>query len=696
MKTNTVTDGFEEFADPRYVLSRRPLRPGYRLEDTARFDEDNWPLAPASLQQQERGLTLRFGTVPELHRTALKRLCHAMLSSVPLGDEPRPRVSSVTTTFYNLRVFLRWLDLEYPQTRLPEILSRHLEQYQRHLLKSFANPHRRFALRSSVNKLWAYRSALAKEGLAHDPRETPGWSEPDPDRGRENTTDRIPESVHSRVLVWALRFVDEFSGDIIHAIQRWKEIRRPTGSRSAIKKPYAYQQDRIRAYLDAARTNNRPLPGVDGIVHLNAIAHQIGCDRTSLERQRHEISQIAEQTGVSAYAELDIYVQGRLDGKPWIAGVSLSTSHFDSLTSLARMLQIACYIVIAFLSGMRDSELKHLKAGCCTISRDANGRTYRCTVKSTAFKGEIDDHGTTATWVIGEPAARAIRVLEQAHAAISTPTPWLFAPFKVGPGAGSAGRGGNHALTLPATNQQLAHFVTWINEYCKRHDRPDPIPQFNGRTWKLSTRQFRRTLAWYIARRPGGSIAGAIAYRHHSIQMFEGYAGTSDSGFRGEVEAEQSLARGEHMLEMIDRHDHSELIGPAAEIAQERLTAFREHAKFQGVVATDRRQLLRLIGRDDPAIYPDRYVTCVYDPAKALCRNLTGTADEKPNLPACKPLACRNVALDAENCETWKNEINTIEMELKARPSLPPLLASQLRERLEQIRELLHQKGFRA
>jgi hypothetical protein len=34
----------------------------------------------------------------------------------------------------------------------------------------------------------------------------------------------------------------------------------------------------------------------------------------------------------------------------------------------------------------------------------------------------------------------------------------------------------------------------------------------------------RRTLAWFIARRPGGAIAGTIQYRHHSIHMFEGLA----------------------------------------------------------------------------------------------------------------------------------------------------------------------------
>ena len=79
------------------------------------------------------------------------------------------------------------------------------------------------------------------------------------------------------------------------------------------------------------------------------------------------------------------------------------------------------------------------------------------------------------------------------------------------------------------------------------------------------------TLAWFIARRPGGAIAGTIQYRHHSIQMFEGYAGTSESGFRGEVEAEQTLQRGERLLAMIENHEHHDLRGPAAREAQTRL-----------------------------------------------------------------------------------------------------------------------------
>ena len=39
--------------------------------------------------------------------------------------------------------------------------------------------------------------------------------------------------------------------------------------------------------------------------------------------------------------------------------------------------------------------------------------------------------------------------------------------------------------------------------------------------------------------------------------MFEGYAGTTDSGFRAEVESEQALARGEHLLATVTSTPHS-------------------------------------------------------------------------------------------------------------------------------------------
>src|SRR5580700_1369520 len=65
------------------------------------------------------------------------------------------------------------------------------------------------------------------------------------------------------------------------------------------------------------------------------------------------------------------------------------------------------------------------------------------------------------------------------------------------------------------------------------------IPHADGRPWWFTPRQFRRTLAWYIANRPFGTVAGKIQYKHASIAMFEGYSGSSPSGFRREIEQER-------------------------------------------------------------------------------------------------------------------------------------------------------------
>lgn len=114
--------------------------------------------------------------------------------------------------------------------------------------------------------------------------------------------------------------------------------------------------------------------------------------------------------------------------------------------------------------------------------------------------------------------------------------------------------------------------------------------------------------------RPGGAIAGAIGYRHPAVAIFEGYAGTSESGFRAEVEAEEALLRGERLLAMADQREHSALTGPAAAEGDRRLSDFERNSHgFRGIVVTDRIRLRRLIATSDPAIYPGQYATCICD-----------------------------------------------------------------------------------
>ncbi|WP_218024925.1 hypothetical protein [Nocardia pseudovaccinii] len=152
------------------------------------------------------------------------------------------------------------------------------------------------------------------------------------------------------------------------------------------------------------------------------------------------------------------------------------------------------------------------------------------------------------------------------------------------------------------------------------------------------------------------------------------------------MESEQALARGEHLLAMIEAHEHKDLVGPAAEEARRRLELFGEQAGFQGKVIVDQRRLERLMKRGDPAVYPDKYVTCVHTDATALCRQRRDTrAQLRPDLGSCQPLACPNVALTADNRTALRAETTRLDAELVARPALPPLMARLLQGRRDEI-----------
>ena len=392
------------------------------------------------------------------------------------------------------------------------------------------------------------------------------------------------------------------------------------------------------------------------------------------------VAAAAAELGLADGCYLFTQVRACLDSAPWLPGFD-----YHRMPELSRMLQTACYVVIAYLSGMRDSEVKHLQPGCLTRQLDVEGNVYRRTITSRAFKGETAK-GVTASWVVSESVERAIGVLEQLQ---PDDAKYLFTALSAT--MGSCGTDRSRSVTIKCTNKNLNEFVDWINTYCATHNRVDAIPLVRRQRWRLTSGQFRRTLAWFIARRPGGAIAGAIQYRHHSIQMFEGYAGTSDSGFRGEVEAEQSLQRGERLLAMIENYEHLDLRGPAAGEAEERLTNLERCRAYTSSVVTDPRRLRRIMRSEDPHIYLGHFVTCVYNPDKALCRRQLAAAGDQtvPDLANCRPLQCRNVALTADNLQALTRQLHQLDAHLAAADLLAPFVAHRLTEQRRDLAALL-------
>lgn len=668
----------DEAADP-FVFHARRLRPGWTLEDTPRFSDEIWNLAPAMLKKHERRFILDFTHIPANYRQVAKELCYAMLSGPLPPGEQRPAVGTVRTVFTEYVRFLRWAASR--ARRLDALIGKDLEDFQRFLITSLPTASARQIARGGARKFWLWRKALPSDALRFDPRHVDGWGEPKAQGGRENATARIPEEVLGPLFAWAMRFIDDFSVDLLTADREWRAEHHPAGEDHV----YGELQVLLTTLLDEHIAHHRPLPGWRGTPSTTAIAKTLGRNRVSLGRYRHLIDEAAAIVGTAPETISDRPILGQLDGRPWTEAILADHTEHDSLAALARHLQTACYLILSFLSGARDSEIKHLKRGGLAIERDADGTPYRWKMRSLAFKAEDDPTGVPAVWSIGEPAARAITVLEK----LQPPgTEFLFSRLEHSPG--SKPDAANEALTSGSTNAQLNNFITWINDYCHRHGRADGIPVVNGQPWHLKNSQFRRTLAWFIARRPGGVIAGALAFRHHCIQVFEGYAGTSESGFRAEVESEQALARGEHLLAAIDAHEHTNLTGPAADEAARRLEEFGTRARFQGKVVLDENRLQRIMTKHDPAVYPGEYITCVHNHATALCEKARhGRGEGLPDHGGCKPLACHNVALTPENTAAWQREIDRIDRRLASRPLLPPLLRHRLEARRAEISAFL-------
>ena len=87
----SVIPAQEAGADDPLVFHARQLRAGWPLEQTSRFSDDVWDLAPAILKKHERRFILDFTLIPASHRQVAKELCYAMLSgTVPRASSGPP------------------------------------------------------------------------------------------------------------------------------------------------------------------------------------------------------------------------------------------------------------------------------------------------------------------------------------------------------------------------------------------------------------------------------------------------------------------------------------------------------------------------------------------------------------------------------------------------------------------------------
>jgi hypothetical protein len=243
----------------------------------------------------------------------------------------------------------------------------------------------------------------------------------------ENRTPRIPEPVIAALLRWSLKYIDLFAIDIFAARAELDRLEHAIHLRHRAEGPAALI-DRLDVYIGRRCANGRGIPistfdrggrrkpqsqstgMLEPALNFHLIGLQLGCDKRVLISRpalRGRLERAIERLG------------GEIGGMDSIIAINPDTSlawreRFDqrSIPEEERMLQAAAYVVCAYPTGKRDSELQAMRVGCWSLGRSADGIVERHRIKSITYKAR-ETSGEEAEWVTIAPVARAIEVVER-------------------------------------------------------------------------------------------------------------------------------------------------------------------------------------------------------------------------------------------------------------------------------------------
>lgn len=363
----------------------------------------------------------------------------------------------------------------------------------------------------------------------------------------------------------------------------------------------------------------------------------------------------------------------------------------------------ACYLVVALLSGMRGEEVAALTRGCLRERRDATGQLVRYEVVGSIFKGRKQIGGAFHRWVVIEPVARAIlaaRRIQDHFLSLRDPeaqagdNDLLFVPIHLRDNNNRSLAGQQPTAYLNYFAAECERLTQDILSRCLPADAANitalyriPNDDAGGR-WHWQTRQLRRTLAWYIANQPFGVVAGMIQYGHASTVMFEGYAGSSASGFRAEIDEENRLARLADIVEVYENWKHGAVPGGpmGPRLVAEFTAVSKDLGDLPGAVVSEKRRA-KLLENTAVTLYPGFINDCFFYADHALCLK-RGNEASGPALSRCQPQRCPNSMVTKRHEPALRACLEDAES-MKEGKRLSPLQLRAIDLQIETYRRLL-------
>ncbi|WDZ88796.1 hypothetical protein [Nocardiopsis sp. HUAS JQ3] len=670
------------------VLAHRPLRASTDTAALSRFGEPVWHLGPGLLDDQlcpvsENWPRLIPGPLREGFMTcawvALNTNWPAQLQPGLIDEQPE--VLTVHKWIMSMSVFARWLD-SCGITRLCDVSSQDLSSYKNHVLDLSNSMQDKGRLLHAVRVLWGYRDALPEEHRL--PRRRPwGMASTDDLVGAKraqspyNTTPRIDPATMEALLAWALRMIEDFGPDIRDAAQEVRLLldgRHPATLAARERFGHAPLKERFASYLAQLQRANRGLPGTRrrerhggqlGVDHEH-VARMVASSGPCVKPYDGLLLSMAENYGLEL--ESDAYFLGPItatfQGAPWRdrpIGVR-------EVNQLVRHLTAACFVVICYLSGMRSGEVLQLRRGC--LREDEHGGLMLVGRRS---KGSGHDPAPEPEktqerpWAVVSAVVPAVEMLESLSDA-----DLLFPPSRQRTTTVRARR--NQSKPSGTMNDDIREFVDWVNTQFSGRDDP-AIPPDPAKA--IHAARFRRTLAYFVVRRPGGLAAAQAQYGHVRAKVTLGYAGDADTRWMESLAVEELEMISEQMDEDLRALAEGEYVsGPSAQEYQRRVR--KAGAVFTGRVVNQAGNAQRLLAGKHPHIHHGLGMTCVWRPETAACRQereAAGLDVRGPDPQLCRT-TCTNLAYTDRDIENKRRELTRHET-----AAADPLSPKPLRDR---------------
>ncbi|GHG59690.1 hypothetical protein GCM10012320_33940 [Sinomonas cellulolyticus] len=631
------------------------------------YADPSWSLAALAHAPGASRPTIHWETVPEAFREDLRHLTWLLINaplpaSFLIGKPSRWRTTvsprQVYPTVERWRAFCRWLEAR-GRASLTACTPADLRAYALHVGRDrgMSRSSAQKAL-AALTRLWALDSSNnSPAGFCEPPWMSEGADDflPAGSSTGENSTEPITPEAMGPLLVWALRVVEDFAEDILSAVRRKEEILATSARTATTPEGWAA----LEAYLGrfVAEGVSPPSMAAGNRTGLAAkyISYMTGASIRQVHRQTVEGPWRDQLLAADGPAPVLAELSGKVEGRPWKHSID-----YSEVRSLRTHLTTAAYIVISYLTGMRPGEVQGLERGCCP--QPESGRHL---IRATVFKTAIDDAGNhvpqgiprEVPWVAIDPVVRAIRIVER-----MVPEGYLF---------------GN--CSTSTMNSRIERFSAWASDLARALDRPhEAIPE--DRHGPVGASRFRRTLAWHIARRPGGLVALAVQYGHMRTAMSAGYASRSRNGIHDLLDVETALAVADTLASLNeDLENGTGISGPAARRA---VNAAQHAPEFAGTIVTAR-QARALLENPALTVYenPSAMLMCVYRADRALCNRVA--VREAPRLDRCVS-SCANIARTDGHAHLMRQEADSLERQA---PLSPQPLQHRLRARAERLRE---------